>query len=272
MRTTLRRLFTASTKIASLILLSAFLLGMGERGWGQTLYDSYTDGNFTASPVWGGNTANWTIVASSDAAAGATNSNTLRLNGPATAQTDYLSSQISSWGTSQEWGFFIGRRAQAFTAANQQYFWLYANESTLNNATVDGYRIAIGDDAGGDEIRLEYVVNGAVSSTVITSSGAITNGLTDIGFLVRVTRSSSGGWTLYTSTLPTANGSGAIATDVPNSTNASTNQGTGTEKLYSTRYEWLYRSCSIAFNRRKCYSGSRIRPSLFYREWGCSNC
>jgi hypothetical protein len=122
----------------------------------------------------------------------------------------------------------MGRRAQAYTGTNQQYFWLYANESNLNSATVDGYRIAMGDDSGGDNLRLEYIVNGAVSSTVITSSGSTTNGITDIGFLVRVTRSSSGGWEIFTSTLPSSNGTGAIASDVPNSTNAPTSQGTGT--------------------------------------------
>ncbi|MFM9903961.1 MAG: beta strand repeat-containing protein, partial [Pyrinomonadaceae bacterium] len=195
---------------------------------GDTVYDSFADGDFTFTPVWGGNTTSWQIVVSSDAAAGATGSNTLRLNAPATAQTDYLSSQISSWGASQEWGAFIGRRAQALTAANQQFLWLYANESNLTSATVDGYRLAMGDDTGADEIRLEYIVNGAVSSTVITSTGSFPNSQTDFGFLVRVTRSSSGSWELFTSTLPNANGTGAIASSIPNSTNATTSQGTGT--------------------------------------------
>ena len=112
-----------------------------ERSWGQALYDSYIDGDFTASPVWGGSTTEWTIVANSDAAAGATGSNTLRLNAPPVAQIDYLSSQVAIWGDAQEWAFFVGRRAQAFTAANQMYIWLYVNESTLTNATVDGCRI-----------------------------------------------------------------------------------------------------------------------------------
>ncbi|HEV2829922.1 MAG TPA: hypothetical protein VGW76_20140, partial [Pyrinomonadaceae bacterium] len=212
------------------ILVTAFVIAIGlmsVAGWGATLYDSFADGDFTANPVWSG-TSGWTIVANSDAAAGATGSNTLRLNAPAVSQTDYLSSQIGTWGTSQEWGFWIGRRGQAFTAANQQFVWLYANESTLTNATVDGYRLAIGDDAGNDEIRLEYVVNGALSATVITSSGAVTNAVTDVGFLVRVTRSPSGSWEIFTSTLPTATGTGAIATDVPDSTNATISQGTAT--------------------------------------------
>jgi hypothetical protein len=214
-------------KLITFLMVAVCFVLLGKTADAQTLYDSFSDGEFTSSPVWGGNTTLWTVVANSDVSSGATGSQTLRLN-TSGASTDYLSSQISSWGTSQEWGFFMGRRAQAYTAANQQYFWLYANESTLNNGTVDGYRIAIGDDSGVDNLRLEYIVNGAVSSTVITSSGGTTNAITDIGFLVRVTRSNTGAWEIFTSTLPTTNGTGAIASDVPNSTNAPTSQGTGT--------------------------------------------
>lgn len=194
----------------------------------QTLLDSFGDGNFTASPVWGGNTTAWGVQANSDASVGATASNTLRQNSPATATTEYLSTQISTWSTSQEWGFWVGRRGQAYTAANQMYIWLYANEATLTSATVDGYRIAIGDDLTNDKIRLEYVVNGAVNTTVITSTGGITNGITDIGFVIRVTRSSTGSWQIFTSTLPTVAGSGAVATTIPNATNAAVSQGTAT--------------------------------------------
>lgn len=212
----------------SFFAIAAFFVLTGSTStFGQTLYDSFSDGNFTVNPVWGGTTGSWTVVSDSDAAAGATGSNTVRLNGTV-AGTSYLSSQINSFSSSQEWGVFIGRRNQAFTAPNQQYFWLFANESDLTSATVDGYRLAIGDNSGGDEIRLEYIVNGAVSVNVITSTGSIPNGLTDVGFLVRVTRSVTGVFQIFTSALPTANGTGAIATDIPNSTNASVAQGTGT--------------------------------------------
>jgi len=215
-------------KLSFIAIATFFVLMTSGLTFGQTLYDSFTDGEFTTNPPWTGTTSSWTVVANSDVAAGATGSNTLRLNAPAVTGTEYLTSQIANWGTSQEWGFFLGRRAQAFTAANQQYFWLYANEATLTSATVDGYRIAIGDDTGNDEIRLEYIVNGAVNTTVITSTGAITNGLTDVGVLIRVTRSAAGDWQLFTSTIPTANGTGAIATDIPNAANAAISQGTGT--------------------------------------------
>ncbi len=205
-----------------------FVLAISASAFGQTLYDSFSDGNFTSNPMWGGTTASWTVVANSDVAAGATGSQTVRLNAT-TAGTSYLSSQIPVFSTSQEWGVFIGRRAQPFTLANQQYFWLYANEADLTSTTVDGYRLAIGDNTGvGDEIRLEYIVNGSVSATVITSTDSIMNNLTDIGFLIRVTRSVTGTFQIFTSVLPTANGTGAIATDIPNPANTPVNQGTGT--------------------------------------------
>ncbi len=212
-------------RLFSLVLIA---LASHSFAFSQTLYDSFADGDFLFSPAWGGSTSSFQIVASSDAGPGAVGSNTLRLSAPAVSQTDYLSSQINVWGNSQEWGFFLGRRGQALTAANRQFFWLYATEFNLTSSTVDGYRIAMGDDTAGDEIRLEHIVDGAVSTTVITTANEIDNGLTDWGLLIRVTRSTTGEWNIFTSALPTANGTGATAADVPNSTNASLLQGTGT--------------------------------------------
>ena len=64
------------------------------------------------------------------------------------------------------------------------YVWLYANESDVTASTVDGYRIRFGDSSGDDEIVLERIDDGSATA-VITSSGAISNGLANIGFLVR---------------------------------------------------------------------------------------
>jgi beta-lactamase superfamily II metal-dependent hydrolase len=199
------------------------------------LIDSFADGNFTASPVWGGTTTTWTVVTSSDVAAGATNSYTLRLNvTSAVAGTQYLRTQrTTTWGTSQSWSFWLGRRAQAATLANSSIVWLWANETNLTSSTVDGYRIRFGDDSGGDNIILQRVTNG-VSTDILTSSGSVTNGLTDIGFMVRVTRTSGSVWTIYTSTLPTASGGGAVATAVPSAANTTVNQGSVTNSTYTT--------------------------------------
>jgi beta-lactamase superfamily II metal-dependent hydrolase len=198
------------------------------------LIESFTDGNFTANPAWGGTTTNWQIITSSDVAAGATNSYTLRLNvASAVSGTQYLSTQrTSAWGTSQSWSFWMGRRAQAATNANHSIVWLWANESNLTSSTVDGYRIRFGDDSRGDNIVLQRVTNG-VATDILTSSGAITNGLTDIGFMVRVIRTSSSAWTVYTSTLPTATGSGAVATAIPSAANTTVSQGSVTNSTYT---------------------------------------
>lgn len=189
----------------------------------QSLYDSFTDGNFTTNPVWGGTTSAWIISPNSDAGPGATGSNTLRLAAPATIGTEYLSSQVSNWDASQEWGFFIGRRVQGASSNNQSYFWLYANEADLNSPTVDGYRIAFGDDLAYDRIRLEYIVDGAVNSTII-SQPIMANGATDFAFLVRVSRSRNGAWEMYC-----ALGSTVVATMVPNINTANLIIGTGSD-------------------------------------------
>lgn len=198
-------------------------------GASAQLNESFTDGDFTNNPAWTGNTDAWTIVANSDVAAGATGSNTLRLNaGPGTSGVRYLSTQVlGTWGTQQTWGFWMGRR-EAATDPNRSYVWLYANEANVNSSTVDGYRIRLGQNGSFDHIMLELVTDGA-ATTILESTTGIPNGLTDFGVLVRVTRSSTGLWSLFTSTLPVANGSGAIATDLPNATNANVAQGTVTD-------------------------------------------
>ena len=197
--------------------------------------DTFSDGDFTDSPAWGGNTSDWTIATSSTCGAGASSSYTLRLDVSTGSGTKYLSSQkTSSWGTSQSWGFWIGRRSSSSaTSSNTSYVWLFANESDLTASTVDGYRIRYGDSSGDDQIVLERIDDGDATA-VITSSGAVGNGIADIGFCVRVTRNSSSSWTLYTSTLPTANGEGDVASATPSSSNAATNQGTATDNTYTS--------------------------------------
>jgi subtilisin family serine protease len=194
--------------------------------------ETFSDGNFTANPAWAGSTTQFSVATSSDAGAGATNSFTLRLASTAAA-TRYLSTQrTASWGTEQSWSFWMGRRAQAATNTNYSVVWLWANESNLTSATVDGYRIRFGDDTGGDNVVLQSVTNG-VATNILTSTGTTTNGITDYGFMVRVTRTSASLWTVYTSTLPTASGTGAVASTQPTAANTSVNQGSVTNSTYT---------------------------------------
>jgi Secretion system C-terminal sorting domain len=63
---------------------------------------------------------------------------------------------------------------------------------------------------------------------VVSATGSVPNGLTDFGFQVRVTRSASGLWSLFTSTLPQSTGTGDIASDLLTVSTTSIAQGTGT--------------------------------------------
>jgi hypothetical protein len=201
---------------------------------GQVI-DSFSDGDFTTGPAWSGDTGSWQIVTNASSGPNVSNSYTLRLNHTVSeGGTRYLSTQrTASWGTEQSWGFWWGRRSgAAATSGNYSVVWLWASESDLTAATVDGYRVQFGDSSGNDEIRLQRVDNGSVT-TILTSSGAVTNGLEDIGFLVRVTRTSGSEWTLYTSTLPTANGTDAGADEIPSAANTTVNQGSVTDNTYT---------------------------------------
>ena len=197
------------------------------------LNESFSDGNFTTDPFWTGNTTDWQIITSSDVAIGAVNSNTLRLNAIAGSGVSYLSTQVTgNWGSAQSWGFFVGRRGQAYTAVNHMFIWLWASEPNLLSPTINGYRIRIGDDSGDDDLILEKVTNGVVT-VILTGVTALPNNLTDVGFLLRITRSNAGKWEIFTSTLPSANGSGAVATDIPNAVNAGISQGSITDNTYA---------------------------------------
>jgi len=208
-----------------LLFLTAFLLLLLSSQFSQAqIVESFADDDFTSNPTWTGDVGDWAVEANSTAGAGATGSKTLRLNVASGGGEAQLRTQVSSWGNTQEWGFFLGRRSQAYSTTNKVYIWLYANEADLESNTVDGYRIAIGDNSGDDDIVLESVTDG-VGTPVITGSTPITNGLTDIGLLIRVTRSATGDWVLFTSTVPNSNGTGAIATNIPDAANTNVNQG-----------------------------------------------
>ena len=216
-------------------VLSILLLFIYSQNAFAQIYDSFSDGDFTNSPVWSGDTGSWSVVQNATSGPNATNSQTLRLNAPSGgSSTDYLSSQRSgSWSAQQAWGFWLGRRAgSSGTTQNQSIVWLWANEGDFTSATVDGYRVRFGDNSGNDQIFLERVDNGGVT-TILTSSGAVLNGLADIGFLVRVTRSSSSLWTLYTSFLPASNGEKFGADAIPDQTNTPVNQGSVTDATYT---------------------------------------
>jgi hypothetical protein len=205
--------------------------GSGFRGYfDYGMFDSFTDRNFNAAPAWSGETTNYRFINSSSASTGAIDSRTLRLRAPATNGGQYISTVNSIWGaTEQHWSFWIGTRSQALDNNNTVAIWLYANEANLESSTVDGYRLIIGDNSGGDEFQLQSVTNG--NGTTIMSSAPINNGITDFGVAVHVLRSTGGVWTLYTSPLPAASGTGQTAHTCAEQS-ATVNHGSVTNTTY----------------------------------------
>ena len=176
--------------------------------------DSFIDGDFS-TPSWTGDVSSFTILNNSNTSGLIGNENyrshTARLNVyPNAAATSHIRTQLATVGSQQEWYFWTGRNStystpQNLTDQNQSIIWLYANEANLESGTVDGYRIQMGDDSGGDEIRLQIVTDG-VATTIGTSTASIANGLTDYGIAFYIKRSQNGLWTVKTSSFPQNSG------------------------------------------------------------------
>ncbi len=84
-------------KIGFWLLISSIVV-MNTTASGQ-IVDSFSDGDFTNNPTWGGDTGSWTIVENSTSGPNTTGSNTLRLNAPNDGSTSqFLSLQrTDSW-------------------------------------------------------------------------------------------------------------------------------------------------------------------------------
>lgn len=184
----------------------------------QSIQENFADGELLQNPAWLGNTQVWQIVNNSDAGPGDQASQTLRLSVPSGSGLFYLATAVNDWGINQHWSFWMGRRSQALTSSNTFYFWLIASDSNFNSPNLSGYRLAIGDDQGEDEIRLEYLKEGQVDSVFLISSHGIPNGRTDFGIQFHIARSFTGHWSLYSSAFPSANGDGTTASQLVDST------------------------------------------------------
>jgi hypothetical protein len=218
--------------------------------------DSFTDRNFTADPVWSGNTNQYQIITNSTAGPNTTNSYSLRLNASGDG-LHYLSTPYNAWGLTHEWAFWLGRNGTAASNTDQSIVWLFANESDLTNTTtIDGYRLLLGDNTGDDDFFLQRVENG-LATTILSGSADVVNGRTDYGVTVRVTKSSTGEWALFTSTPPTTNGGGLSAFACPIS-NSTVSQGTATDNTIPVNGNGFYGVAS------RCGNSAANRSSAEY--------
>src|SRR5271170_6163841 len=125
-------------KIKSILCIAAiFLLSINSQA---QLNDNFNDGDFTANPVWIGNSADWLVNKSLQ----------LQSNNTVANSSFYLST-ASSLAISTQWELYV-RLAFNTSSANYADIFLTAsaNDLTLNNTT--GYFVRIGNT--NDEICL----------------------------------------------------------------------------------------------------------------------
>jgi hypothetical protein len=141
--------------------------------------DNFADGEFTANPVWGGETANFEVSASR-----------LHLNAPPVAGSAYLSTASTaihnaSWEFSVEMGF-----ATSSTSLTRVY--LVSDQADLKQA-LNGYFVMIGNTD--DEVSL-YRQTGTSITKIIDGLNARVGAATVI-VKVKVTRDATGLWSLF---------------------------------------------------------------------------
>lgn len=144
--------------------------------------DDFTDGNFTALPSWIGNTADFSVTAGE-----------LQLTAPGVTGTKYLCTNSQAIDNAI-WEFKI-RMTFATSSSNFSKVYLVSNSSNLSSS-LNGYYVMIGGT--NDEVSL-YNQTGSSITKIIDGRNSTVGGST-VDVVVRVSRSSSGLWEVFTDT------------------------------------------------------------------------
>jgi hypothetical protein len=157
--------------------------------WALPLYgqwtDSFSDGDFTANPVWTGSSATFTI-----------DNGWLRLNQvPPAAGISYLATASTAIESAQ-WEFTV---RLDFTPSGSNYAGVYLTSSQPDlSAALNGYFVLIGDTPR--EVSL-YRQSGTTRTKIIDGTDNRVN-TNPVLVRVRVNRDATGTWTLHTDTDP----------------------------------------------------------------------
>ena len=144
--------------------------------------DDFSDGDFTANPVWSGDVGEFIVNASHQ----------LQLNSSGT-NVSYLSSALNlATLDSSEWRCFV---RQGFSPSSSNYgrIYLTSDQSNLEGA-LNGYYLQLGESLSADAVELFKQTGGISTSVARCTNGAIANSFS-IG--IKVTRSNSALWKIY---------------------------------------------------------------------------
>jgi hypothetical protein len=151
----------------------------------QTLWnENFSDSNFTANPVWTGDTALFSISTSKE----------LQLDAPAASGTASLATQ-STCGLDATWQF---RVRLAFNPSTSNYAKVYLVSTSANlNASLNGYYVRLG---GSTEDRISLFRQSGTASVLLAESPAAMLGQTTINVNIRVTRNVAHQWVVEADT------------------------------------------------------------------------
>ncbi len=152
----------------------------------QTLQDNFADGNHTASPTWGGNTADFIVNAGFE----------LQLSALVTTSTPrYLSvAANTTLQDSTTWEFYAFENLSPSTT-NFGRVYLTANNSDLT-APLNGYYVKLGGVTGSVDALELYRQTGTTSTLICAGTVGALGGATATA-RVRVTRNTLGAWQLF---------------------------------------------------------------------------
>lgn len=183
--------------------------------------ENFSDSNFTASPIWVGDTALFSINATKE----------LQLDAPAVSATAYLATQ-SQTGLEAAWEFKL-RIAFNPSTSNYAKVFLMSNSQNLAGA-LQGYYLRLG---GGTDDRIGLYKQNGTTSSLITQSDAGWLGQSSIDVRIRVNRDSNFTWTINADT---TGGSNFVLA------------ATGTDSTYKTS-AWFGWQCIYTSTRSKAF-------------------
>ncbi|MBK6474071.1 MAG: lamin tail domain-containing protein [Flavobacteriales bacterium] len=144
--------------------------------------DDFTDGDFSAAPVWSGSTTQFIVVPD-------VSNNRLRSNSPGAAT--YQLTTPSALASNARWEWFADLRF-ATSSANFVDVYLISDNADLS-LTLNGWFVRMGGTA--DVIELFKRVGGVNTSVVVSPAGIVNSSSTN-PFKIRVERSTANAWTL----------------------------------------------------------------------------
>ena len=169
--------------LRSYLLLLTFTFVFSTSLLGQ-FSDDFSDGDFTTSPTWNGETGFFII----------NGANELQSNGPASTDTIHLYTTNSVL-DSAEWEFWVNLNFQPSTSNFLRVY--LASDQTNLEGSLDGYYLEIGESGSNDSIRF-YRQDGSTSTLLATGTKSCFDASSNNTVRFYVFRTPAGQWEIST--------------------------------------------------------------------------